>query len=564
VTPPAWTVPATRRAWVAPTLVALLALAACMTSLGHDFTFDDRYIILFNDRVHTLHHWWRLFADTYWQKEVGGDGYRPLVTTLFAVQWVLGGGAPWVFHLGNVLLSVAAALAVYWCARAMLPIMPATAAAALFAVHPVHVEVTGNVVGQSELLVAIFLCLAVGLYIRARNRGAPRPRELAALLGLYVLGLMAKEHAIVLPPLLAAAEFTVVRDTRWRWTKPMRVFTLLLVAVSVAFLLVLSKVHRDIAGFIPYPAFHVLHMTAFDRAVTMLTIMPRIARLLVFPTHLSGDYSPPNVPMAHALDPLQIPGLFICLGVVALAFALRRRAPVASLGLFWVVIAFAPVSNLLVPAGFIIAERTLFFPSVGVVLVAGAVVAAVSERDIRLERRVVALATGLLLTLGLARSVDRQRVWKNNQVFLDQLVKDSPDGYRAHFLRARSMGELGRYGEMQREYHEAIRLFPYDAAMVTQIAADYHASGYCKPVISMLRWSYAVEPKSPEGRVAYVQCLAHEGQWASARTEALTGLSFVRPPDVHRLRALVAQADSALGRPPRFVAEPHDRRVAIR
>jgi hypothetical protein len=199
-----------------------------------------------------------------------------------------------------------------------------------------------------------------------------------------------------------------------------------------------------------------------------------------------------------------------------------------------------------------------------VVLVAGAVVAAVSERDIRLERRVVALATGLLLTLGLARSVDRQRVWKNNQVFLDQLVKDSPDGYRAHFLRARSMGELGRYGEMQREYHEAIRLFPYDAAMVTQIAADYHASGYCKPVISMLRWSYAVEPKSPEGRVAYVQCLAHEGQWASARTEALTGLSFVRPPDVHRLRALVAQADSALGRPRRFVAEPHDRRVAIR
>lgn len=553
-----------RRAWLAPAIVALFALAACVTSIGHSFTFDDRYIVFFDERVHTLHHWWRLFGDTYWPKAVGGDGYRPLVMTLFAVQWVVGGGAPWVFHLGNILLATCAALAVYWCARAVLPTVASLVAAALFAVHPVHVEVTGNVVGQSELLVATFLCLAVGTYIRARTRGAPTPRELTAVLALYVLGLLAKEHAIVLPMLLVAAEFTVVRDTRWRWTKPMRVFALLLVAVSVAFLLVLSRVHRDIAGFLPYPAFHVLHMTAFDRAVTMLTIMPRVARLLVFPTHLSGDYSPPDTPMAHALDPLQIPGLFICVGVVMLAFALRRRAPVASLGLFWVIIAFAPVSNLLVPAGFIIAERTLFFPSVGVALVAGVVVMAVLERDLRIEKRVVALATGVLLTLGLARSIDRQRVWKNNDVFINQLVKDAPDGYRAHFLRARHMGEIGRYDEMQREYHRAIGLFPYDAAMVTQIAADYHASGYCKPVISMLRWSYAVEPQSAEGRVAYVQCLAHEGQWAVAREQALTGLSLVRPPDVHRLRAFVAKADSALGRPRRTQAVTHDGRVAIR
>lgn len=553
-----------RRAWVAPAIVVVLALAACATSIGHDFTFDDRYIVFLNHRVHTLHGWWRLFGDTYWPREMGGDGYRPIVTSLFAVQWVAGGGAPWVFHLVNIILAVCAALAVYWCALAMLPPIAALAAGALFAVHPVHVEVTGNVVGQSELLVATFLCLAVGTYIRARDRGAPRPRALAAILGLYVLGLLSKEHAIVLPLLLAAAEFTVVRDAGWRWTKPMRVFALLLVAVSAAFLFVLGQVHHDITGFLPYPAFHVLHMNAFDRAVTMLTIMPRIARLLVFPTHLSGDYSPPDVPVAHGVDPLQIPGLFICLGVVMLAFALRRRAPVASLGLFWAIIAFAPVSNLLVPAGFILAERTLFFPSVGVVLIAGAVVALVLVRDIRVERRMLMMATGLLLTLGIARSVERQRVWKNNDVFVDQLVKDSPNGYRAHFLRARRLGEVGRYDEMQREYHEAIRLFPYDAAMVLQIAADYHASGYCKPVIPMLRWSYAVEPTSAEGRVAYVQCLAHEGQWAEARTEALTGLHLVRPPDVHRLRALVAQADSALGRPRHDHTEAHDGRVAIR
>jgi hypothetical protein len=553
----------TRRQWIAPAIVALLALAASVTSIGHSFTFDDRYIVQMNQHVHSMHGMWRLFGQTYWPKEVGGDGYRPLVMTLFTLQWAAGGGAPWVFHLVNIVLAVAAALAVYWCAGAMLPMVPAAVAAALFAVHPVHVEVTGNVVGQSELLVAIFLCLAIGIYVRARRRGAPQPREVAAIFALYVLGLLSKEHAIVLPALLAAAELTVVRDAGWRWSRQMRVMALLLVAVSVSFLFVLGQVHRDITGFLPYPAFHFLHMSALDRAETMLTVMPRIGRLLVFPTQLSGDYSPSDILVAHGFDILQVPGLFICLGMTLIAFVLRTRAPVASLGLFWTIIAFLPVSNLLLPAGFMVAERTLFFPSVGIVLVAGAIAAHVRAREVRQEQWMLAGAAGLLLALGLGKSIARQRVWKNNDVFFDQLVKDAPNSYRAHFLRARLLGESHRYREMEVEYHRAIKLFPYDAGMMLQIAADYHRSGECRPAIPMLKWAYAVEPNTGEGRVAYVQCLIHERQWAEARAQALEGLRLVQPSAVRPMRAFVAVADSALGRR-RQPPSPTSNAVAIR
>ena len=109
------------RRWLFPATVALLALAACVTSLGHDFTYDDRYEILMNDRVHTLRAFWRLFQQSYWPPKFGGDGYRPVVILLFAVQWALGHGAAWVFHLGNVLLAVATALAGSWMALALLP-----------------------------------------------------------------------------------------------------------------------------------------------------------------------------------------------------------------------------------------------------------------------------------------------------------------------------------------------------------------------------------------------------------------------------------------------------------
>jgi 4-amino-4-deoxy-L-arabinose transferase-like glycosyltransferase len=441
------------------------------------------------------------------------------------------------------------AVAVYWCAAAILPRVAAWVAAALFAVHPVHVEVTGNVVGQSELIVALCLCVATGIYLRARREGALRPRAAAGILGLYLVALLSKEHAIVFPALLAAAEWTVVRDVQWRTRlREMRPFALMLVAMSLGYLLVLGLIHPG-TGFIPYTAFMYLRMSALDRAGTMMGLIPRIGRLLIFPTNLSGDYSPSDVFVAHGFDVLQVPGIFICVGTLLLAVALRKRLPVASFGLCWLIVAFLPVSNLIVPAGFLVAERTLFFPSVGVVLVAGALVEQIRLRGRRRELVAMTATTGVLLTLGLARSIDRQRVWANNDVFFDALVADAPNSYRAHFLRGRHIGAKNRLRETEAEYRTAMHLFPYDVSMMLAIAGDYYRGNACPFAIALLRWSYAVEPQVSEGRAEYVDCLAREQRWAEARAEALKALPVVPARRVRRLRLAVARADSALGRP---------------
>jgi hypothetical protein len=538
----------TRRDWLGYGVVAALALGATVTSIGHDFTFDDRYVILVNDHVHQLRNLLRLFGETYWPRELGGDGYRPVVMSLFTLQWVAAGGAPWIFHLVNILLAVATALAVQWCAAAILPPVAAWAAAALYAVHPVHVEVTGNVVGQSELIVALCLTLAMGIYLRARRSGWLRPRDAVGVLAFYVVGLFSKEHAIVLPGLLLAAEITVIRDGVWRSRAvAMRQFALLVVAVSVTYLFVRGLVQKELAGFVPFPMFRFLHMSSFDRIATMMTEMPRIARLLVFPSHLSGDYSPTEVVVQKGFDLAQVPGIFVILGCVLLAAALRKRAPVVSFGLLWLMISFLPVSNLLLPAGFITAERTLFFPSVGVVLIAGAIVAHLMREPARVRVATLA-ALGVLLTLGLAKSIDRQRVWKNNDVFFDQLVKDEPNGYRAHFLRGRHIGSHYRLRETELEYKRAIRLFPYDVPMMLAIASDYYRAGMCGPTTALLTWTYAVESGLREGRYQYVECLGRLGRWDESRTAALEALRVSSAGEGRRIRGALVVADSALGR----------------
>ena len=539
----------TSRRWLPGAAVAFLALAATVTSIGHDFTYDDRGIIFDNPRLHSLWNAAHLWLETYWPAKYGGDGYRPVVTTLFAVQWAAAGGSPWLFHLVNIVLAVGTALAVLWCASAILPPLGAWVAAALFAVHPVHVEVTGNIVGQSELIVALCLLLAMGLYLRRRATAELSGRDVASIGGLFAIALFTKEHAIVLPALVVAAELTVLPRAPWRaHLRSVRLLMLTLAAIALAYLYVRGLVQQDLAGFMPYPIFRFLRMSAVDRVGTMMNEMPRIAQLLVFPTRLSADYSPADVIVANGLSLTQLPGFFITVGVTLLACVLRRRAPVVAFGLAWLIIAFLPVSNLIVPAGFVTAERTLFFPSVGVVLIAGAVAEHV-RANARLTRQRLALAgLAVLLVAGLARSIDRQRVWKDNDAFFEALMKDAPNGYRAHFLHARHIGLKGRLSDMEKEYRRAVRIFPYDAGMTLAIADAYTRAGLCEPAVTLFEWTFSVEPEMGEGRYEYVYCLAKMGRWEDVRREGLAGLRLVPPRDVRLMREGVRQANLALAR----------------
>jgi 4-amino-4-deoxy-L-arabinose transferase-like glycosyltransferase len=541
------------RRWLFPASVALLALAACITSLGHDFTYDDRYVILMNERVHSLHGFWRYFAQSYWPPKFGGDGYRPMVLLLFAVQWVLGGGAAWTFHLVNILLAVATALAVYWLALALLPDSGAWLAAALFAVHPVHVEVTGNMVGQAELVVALCLTLAMGWYLRRRRAGEMRTRDVGVIALLFAAGLFSKEHAAVLPGLILAAEWTVVDDPRpWRARLvALRPLALALVAVLLGWFELRSLVQQDLAGFAPYAAFHFLNMGPAARIGTMLHEFPRIAQLVLFPTRLSADYSPPDVIIANGIGVDELPGLLLVGCTLVLAVALRHRSRVASFGLLWFIVAYSPVSNVLLPTGIVTAERTLFFPTVGIVLLGAATLGWLFETLERRGRVLVGALASLLLVLGLGKSVVRQRVWANNDVLFDATVKDAPNSYRAHLLRGRNLALKKRLRDAEAELRHAIRLFPYDAGATLDVAESYRRAGMCEPALPLYEWSFAIDSTLRDGRLGYVYCLAVAGRWRDTREQAFEGMRYGYPREGKYLRNAVFVADSALGRKPK-------------
>src|SRR5215218_1698122 len=93
---------------------AFAAVLVYANSLANGFAYDDIWIVVRNARAHQLHDLRSILFTPYWPSFGSELGlYRPLTILAFAFEWVLGGGAPWVFHLTNVLLHTVATVLVF-------------------------------------------------------------------------------------------------------------------------------------------------------------------------------------------------------------------------------------------------------------------------------------------------------------------------------------------------------------------------------------------------------------------------------------------------------------------
>jgi len=531
--------------WLTVLVIAVLALAASANSIANGYAYDDNYLIVKAARTHSLTGWWRDFGQTYWPREWGGDGYRPLSAIVFRLQWALGRGAPLVFHTLNVVLHVVTSVAVLWLACGILPFAAAGVVAALYAVHPVHVEAIANVVGQSELWVALLVVVASGLYVHGRLAGPISWKRWLVIGSLYLVSCFFKEHAIVLPALLVVAEATVVKDRLpvLRRLAQIRLPILLLTALAVAFLWARSRVVLGgVAGFVPYLPFQIVRFTGTDRVLTAIGVAPEWLRLLLWPARLATEYSPRYVEIAQGPSVAQLPGLLVLAGTLGLIVVCWRRSPVTAFGIGWLVLTLLPASNFIVPAGFIVAERTLLLPSVGAMIAVGSVVPWLYAR---LERRRVAqlaatAAVAVLIGLGIARSDTRNRVWRDNDTLFRQSVLDAPDSYRAHYLLGQYFFERGQHSYGEHHLRRALELFP-DPVVMYNLAEHYREAGWCDPAIPLYRSAFAMASNMRKSQFGLAVCLLETLDMEEARKVALSAIRWGG--DVQKGREIVAAAN---------------------
>jgi len=432
------------RAFPSAVWVAAVAVAVTAGSLGHSFTYDDRAIIVENERVRDPARFLDVLTTNYWGASWNAGLYRPVTMATYALQHAVHGLAPLGYHLVNVSLHAAASVLLLVAARrALRRAGVALVAAAVFAAHPVHVEAVAGVVGRAELLAAVGV---FGALLLASPRAAADPSPLRAVGALLVLALAlgSKESAAVFVAWYAAWRFF-----DGRWGRGTIVFAAAACAVTLGFVAAKLAVTGTLgvpAASIPFVNNPLAHVGTSERVATSLALLARGVGLLVWPATLRHDYSHAQVPLADGFsDPGVVVGAVVLASALAVpagiaAARLRRSATApgqagkragamaAAVGGVWFVSSWLPTSNLVVPIGTIFAERLLYLPSAGFVLLAfGAV-----DRWWRVPASFsVAVAAVAVAALGW-RAIERTAVWKDDRTLYEDGVRTSPSSARTH------------------------------------------------------------------------------------------------------------------------------------
>jgi hypothetical protein len=498
--------------------VFAVAVALAMgLSLRNGFVYDDLPAIVHNSRVTDPAQWHTIPRSPYWL----GTLWRPLTVSLYAVQWYVGHGAPWVFHLVSLVAYFAAGVLLF---QLMMRLggeqVTACAVATLWLIHPVHVEAVANSVGQAELWVALALTGATIMYLRARLGGTEQ-RSLPALLALVALGIMSKEQGFVAPLLLAGAEWLLLANRN----EPLRARIRLLLPVTalVALLFVVRGILLNSSvGETTAAALRTL--TPAGRVVTFLGVVPEWARLIVWPVHLQADYGPPGIPIGSPMTPRHWIGLALLIGYVVLLVRWRKRAPVAAFGLLWTAIALAPVCNLLAPTGIVMAERVLFVPTIGLAITAAAFIRQ-PQRHAARELLVVSImvAWGVVMTV---RSATRVPTWSTQDRFFTDITVDGANAYRGWKVAAEYWDDAHDRPRAIADLKQSIALWPHDGEVAEGLGQIYRQDGHCDDAIPVFTAGLRADSTATSLRAKLIECLIVAKDWDTAVRTASDGVAL--------------------------------------
>ena len=505
---------------IAAGAVALLAVLVYANAVQNGFALDDEFIILRNDAVHGLDRVDEALSSPYWPGAPGRIAmYRPVTSASFALEWDLWGAErPGGYHATNVLLHAVVSVLVLLVLNVLAGSGPAIAGAALFAVHPVHVEAVANLVGRGELLAALFFLAAVRLYLGGRTG-----RTTAAGIGvLYLLAVASKEIGVTLPAVLLIVE-TVRPGAKggWRGWASRSLERWPVYAATVAGLAVYMTARMVVLdtalGNDPAPFLRGEGTAA--RIWTAMAVWPEYARLLLYPRDLVADYSPAVLSAHTTFDAVVAAGLVVGLTSVALVALSWRRAPLVAAGIAWFAVVVLPVSNLFFSIGIVLAERTLYLPSVGLSLAVAGIVALLLERRAAAARG-AALAGAAILLLLAGRTWTRTPTWESSATVLAALAAKHPESFRVQWVMGDQLLRAGRREEGLERFRVALGMMPAHYQLRFQYARALLAAGRLTEAAEQLDVASRLIPEHPEAPILLAATLVRLARWPEAREVA--------------------------------------------
>ena len=495
------------------------------------FIWDDNTYVKV-DPVRDISGLWQIWFSPSALEEEGH--YWPITYTTFWVEHKLWGFAPTGYHIVNVLLHLANTLLVWHLLR-RLAVPGVWVVAAVFAVHPLHVESVAWIFERKDVLSGLLYLSAALAWMRFVEQ--PRPGRYAWSLALYAAALLSKSIAVTLPASLLICH----------WWKQGRVTSTDLFRLVPFFVVGLFIALGDLSSY------RSVHHKEFDFSLSIERTLIAARALwfyagkLLWPTKLAVIYPRWDI---HVADLLAWGYL---VGAVALAVALWRfrpqvgRGPLA--GALFFAITLSPTLGF-VDYGYMdyafVADRYQYLAGIGgMAVVIGAAAYGIRRLSGLWQKGALGIAAVMLIVLGML-TWRQASIYQDEEIFYRHIIKLNPQAPGAHRNLGNTLYKQGRYEEALEAYRGAAKLYPNYTKVHANLGKVLNKLERFEEAEIHLRRAIALDPKTKRRYHHLGNALYGQGRYEEALAAARVAVE--QDPNYFDAHVSLGSILSALGR----------------
>ena len=488
--------------WWMPAALAVAALVVVFwvysPALHGPFLFDDTILPF------ALPHFGAPLGD--WLR-----GNRPVLMFTYWLNSRLSGDDTYSYHVVNILIHCLTSGLVFLMVRRLLEwsgadpsrrTLLAGFAAAVFLLHPIQTEAVAYLAGRSEALSVMLVFAAFTVFLYRRETAAAWSVVTAVLL-LFGLALLSKEHTIALPALLLLTDYWwnpgfSLKGVRgnWRLYVPMALGAAAGVALFWRLIL-----------YAPTAGFGMKDLTWYEYFFTQCRALFVYLGLFLFPARLTVDW---DFPISKTLlDHGAVFGLAALVALCVAAGHYRRRFPLASYGFFMFLVLMAPTSSIL-PIRDPIAERRIYFAMPGLLLI---VVDLLGR--LKVERKPLAAACTVVVLAAAAVAHARAAVWSDAVTLWEDTATKSPNKARVHFQLGFAYFDQNRFDRAIAEFEKTAQLQPPTYNLLIDWGLAYDGLNRHDEALAKLRQAASME-RTAHVYTQIAKVYAEQSRWADA------------------------------------------------
>jgi tetratricopeptide (TPR) repeat protein len=513
--------------WLVAALLMLVTMALYWPTTGYDFVnFDDSGYVTANPHVQDGLTW----KNTWWALTTLHLGlWQPLTWISHMLDCQCFGLRPGWHHLTSLLLHAAnTALLLVVLRRMTGALWRSTFVAALFALHPLHVESVAWVAERKDVLSTFFVMLTLWAYHRYTQFRSQKPDPRSAvpvshlppaffyLLSVlfFVGGLMSKPMIVTLPLILLLLDYWPLRRFELSVGVARASVAARLIVEKLPFLLaalltgVITLRAANQAGSLPSAA----QCPMTDRMANATLSYAGYFRQAFWPVKLAVYY-----PFPATLSVWSVAGAALLLaGVSVAAVCLARRRPYVIVGWLWYLVMLLPVIGLVQLSTYSHADRYTYVPLIGVFVIFVWGGEELVSRWRRPAQVCVAAAVGLVVLLCLARARQQVGYWEESETLFRHALEVTGDNCLVHNSLGAALYKKGQIEEAISQYHEAIRLNPNDSLAHNNLGGALFRKGQIDDAIAQYQEGLRLQPADADAHFHLGNALARKGQVAAA------------------------------------------------